>query len=264
MPFYPKRRKNVRKPRAKRPYKKRAMKSSTRFTKAVQRIIHKDAETKQAFTNLVPTSFNSGISSLGDVIQVLPNVSQGTADNGRIGDQIRAQSLTVKGAVVWSPSVGSFGTFANSRLGVRIFIVQPRNLTDYTSVNGAYSSWQNILLKKGGTTSAFTGQLSDLWAPINSDAIIKYYDKVFYLNGTYQSTAVGSTQLLGSTKIFSHTFKLRNKLLKYDNTIGSGITPVNYAPVMLIGYCHMDGSGPDTVSTAVVAMADMILNYEDM
>lgn len=248
------RRRNLRAKRAK---------PSKVFAKKVLSVIHKQAETKQAFTQLDPTNFNSGVNSSGDCIKVLPSINQGTADNSRIGDQIRGQSLTVKGAVVWSPSVGSFGTFSNARLGVRVMIVQPKNLTDYSSALSSPTSWLNILLKKGGTTTAFTGLLPDLWAPINTDAITKYYDRVHYINGTYQSTAVGSTQLLGGIKIFKHTFKLRNKLLKYDTGVNSGLYPVNFAPFLLIGYCHMDGSGPDSVSTAVTAMCDMIFNYED-
>lgn len=251
-----------RRPR-KRPIRGKA-KLSKPMVKAIQSIIHKDAETKQAYTSIVSTQFNSGISGSGDNFQILPNVNQGTADNSRCGDQIRGQSLTLKGAIVYNPSTGVYGTYSNTRLAVRLMVVQPKNLTDYASVNGAALSWQNILLKKGGTTSAFTGILNDLWAPINTDAITKYYDKVFYIQGTYQATAVGSSQLLGSTRFFKHTFKLKNKLLRYDNSIGSGLYPTNFAPTLIIGYAHMDGSAPDTVSTAISVSYDSIFNYEDM
>jgi len=242
---------------------KRVAYRSKAFTKAVQKIVHKDVETKQAYTAIASTGFNSGISGSGDNFRVMPNINQGTADNSRIGDQIRAQSITLKGALVYNPSLGSYGAYANARLAVRVMVVQPKNLTDYASVDGAAASWQNILLKKGGTTSPFTGVLNDLWAPINSDAITKYYDKVFYLQGTYQATAVGSSQLLGSTKFFRHTFKLRNKLLRYDTNIGSGLIPTNYAPTLIIGYAHMDGSSPDVASTAISVSYDSIVNYED-
>ena len=37
------------------------------------------------------------------------------------------------------------------------------------------------IVKKGGTQTAFTGVVSDLYAPINNDAITTYYDKLIYI-----------------------------------------------------------------------------------
>ena len=249
--------------KSRRAFVKKSVKPSKSLVKVVQKIIHKDAETKQAYTSLATTAFNSGITSTGDIIQVLPNIAQGSADNQRIGDQLRGQSLIIKGAIVGNPSTGSYGTFANSRLGVRVFVVQPRNLSDLTSVQ-ASASWLNQLLKKGGTTVAFTGVISDLWATLNTDDIIKYYDKVHYITMPYQSTALGSAVMSGSTKILNIPIRMRNKLLKYDNGISSGITPTNFAPVMLIGYAHMDASSPDSLTTAINCQFDYIFNYEDV
>lgn len=237
-------------------------KPSKSFAKKVQAIVSKNAETKQAFGNLQNVAFNSGISGSADNYQVLPSINQGTADNSRIGDQIRAKSLTIKGAIVYNPSVGTYGTYYNARIACRLFIVMPKNLQDYASTNGA-PGWQNWLLKKGGTTSGFTGALSDLWAPVNTDAITCYYDKIFYLNGTYQQTAAGSTQLLGSTKFFTKKFNLRNKLLRYDSSIGSGLTPTNWAPTLLLGYAFMDGSSPSSLTTSVTLSYDSVFDYED-
>lgn len=245
-------------------YKRRSTKASRSFVKKVQKIIHKNAETKQAFTGISNVSFNSGVTSVADNYRIFPQINQGTADNARIGDQIRAQKLTVKGCIVYDPSTGDYGSYANTRLAVRMMVVMPKNLRDYASVDGAYSSWQNILLKKGGTTSQFTGVVSDLWAPINTDAITKYYDKVFYIQGTYQATAAGSTQLLGSTKFFSKTFKYRNKLIRYDNAVGSGLIPSNFAPTLILGYVHLNGGSPDVLTTAIKVSYDAILDYEDV
>lgn len=111
------------KSKPKRSYRKRAAKPSKNFVKKVQKIIHADVETKQAYYILAPTNFNSGIDVTGDVIRVLPNISQGTDVSNRIGNQLKGQSLSLKGCVSWSPSVGTFGSFANARLGVRLMVV---------------------------------------------------------------------------------------------------------------------------------------------
>jgi len=237
-------------------------KSSKAFVKKVQKIIHADVETKQAYHILAPTNFNSGIDVTGDVIRVLPNISTGTDSNNRIGQELKAQHLVLKGCVSWSPSVGTFGTFANARLGVRLMVVQPRNYSQVNDVITNATTWLPNLLQKGVTSAPFTGQINDLWAPINTEAIIKYYDKVIMLNGTYQASNVGFSQLLGGTKFFTIKMKCRNKTLKYDQNISTN-NPTNYAPVFLIGYAHLDGSGPDTVSTAITCQWDSIFNYED-
>lgn len=248
----------------KRRFKKRTSSKSTKtFVKKVQAIIHKNVESKQGYHAVGPTSYNSGINAVGDATKLLPSISQGTADNQRIGDQLKGQSLTIKGAIVYNPSTGQYGTYANARLGVRMMIVQPKLYNNLDDVQSSTATWSAYLLKKGGSTAGFTGVMSDLWAPINSDAITKYYDRVFYLDAPYQATAVGSVTMGNSTRLFSISMKLRNKLIKYDSSISGGINPTNYAPVLIIGYVHMDGSSPDTLTTAIQLSYDTVFNYED-
>lgn len=244
----------------KRPKKTMSSKSSKSFVKKVQAIVHRDAETKQSFTSINNVAFNSGINSSGDCLQLIANIAQGTADNARIGDQIRAQSIVIKGAI---NSNLTFQSYSNCRLGVRLMIVQPKSYNSLSAIQANVSTWSSTLLKKGGTTTAFTGAMNDLWSPINTDAITKYYDKVFYINTPYVASSVGDLSTYNSVKFFRHTFKLRNKLIKYDSSIDSGLTPTNYNPVMLMGYCHLDGSSGDTVTTQVLLSFDSIMNYED-
>lgn len=258
MPYYPKRRKY----RARKGNRARRAKPSKNFVKKVQKIIHSDVETKQAYHIMAPTNFNSGIDAAGDAIRVLPNVGQGTDVSNRIGNQLKAQKLTLTGAISWSPSAGTFGSFANARLGVRVFVIQPRQYSNIDAALANTATWMPTLLQKGSTATAFTGAINDLWAPINTEAFIKYYDRVHYINGTYQATAVGMSQLLGGTKIFKAVMKCRSKTLKYENSI-SAVNPTNYAPIFCIGYAHMDGSGPDVLSTAVTVQWDAVFDFED-
>jgi len=243
--------------------KAKNLSSSRAFRVAVQKVVSRVAESKLAFHSITAVNYNSGINVTGDAPRVLPSITQGTGDSNRIGDQLKSQSLTVKGAIVYNPSTGQYGTYANARLGVRMMIVQPRNFSNIDDVQSNAAAWMALLLKKGSSTAAFTGVLSDLWAPINSDFIIKYYDKVFYLDAPYQQTAVGSTLMGRSTKMFSIKLKTRNKILRYDQNVSSGASPTNYAPVLLLGYAHMDGSSPDTLTTAVQLSYDSVFTYED-
>lgn len=255
----------------KRPKKRISSKSSLSFKKKVQAIVHKDVETKQAFNNQFSQiqSYNSAINSSGDCAILLPNIANGTTDNARIGDQIRAQKLKIQGHII-TRFTGSTGTtyYQNCRIGVRMFIVQPKSFLSQGNITSNATTWQATLLKKGGTTSGFTGLISDLYAPVNTDAITCYYDKVFYVQNPYSNAVFGSTMsnLLmptGTTKFFQKTIKLRNKVLKYDASIDSGLTPVSFNPVLIMGYSYLDGSSPDTVTTNLAMSYVSVLDYED-
>lgn len=238
----------------------KAKKLSKPMVKAIQKIIHKDVESKSAYAQQYNTSFNSGINSAGDAIQLLPNITQGTTDNARIGDQIRAQRLRLKGFVTTNLT---YQSYSNCRLGVRIMIVQPKMYKDLSTILTNATTWMATLLKKGGTTAGFTGIVPDLMADINTDTITTYYDKVFYVNTPYVATSVGDLATYNSVKFFSKSLNLRNKLLRYDSNVNGGLTPVDYNPVMLVGYVHLDGSSPDTITTQIAMSCDSYLDYED-
>jgi len=244
----------------KRPRKAQA-KPSKAFAKKVQAVVHKDAETKSAFCSTTSVGFNSGINSGGDIQIIVPDIQNSTYDNGRIGDQIRGMKLRIKGILT---SNLTYNTNSQCRLGVRVFIVQPKSYSNYDAINANATIWQATLLKKGLTTVGFTGVINDLQADVNKDAITVYYDKVFYINTPYLVSSVGDATTYNSVRFINKTLNLRNKLLRYDSAFNSGKTPTNWNPVMLVGYVHLDGSGPDTVSTQVSMTTDTYLDYEDV
>lgn len=244
----------------KKSYKKKAsIKPSKALTKAVKSIIHKQTETKSAYAQTFTSTFNAPISVAGDVIQIVPNLTNGTLDSNRIGDQIRAQSLKIKGFIA---SNLSFTSLTGCRLGVRLMIVQPKQYGDLGAIQAFASTWLTYLLKKGGSVVPFAGNIPDLFADINTDAITKYYDKVFYINTPYLQTAVGDTSTFNSVKFFQHTMKLKNKLLKYDSNVNAGVTPVTFNPVMFVGYVKLDGSAVDA-NVQISLSNDCYLYYED-
>lgn len=259
---------------------KRPAKPSARLAKQVKAIIHSQVENKQAFHTLDLTAFNSGINSGGDAIRIFPNIANGTSDHSRIGDQLRGMSLQIKGHMLQNAvqaitsSLGSVPT-SNSRIAVRMMIVQPRNFSQIDNVISNATTWMSTLLKKGNSTTNFTGSISDLYAPINSDAIIKYYDKVIYLPipsvnfvnagfaGATNVNAPVAIDVGASCKFFNISLKVKSKLMKYDTTGSSALQPVNYAPTFILGYCKLDGSTPDTITTQVSCAFDAMFQYED-
>lgn len=230
------------------------------FAKKVQTIINKNLEDKQAYLQAVDQSFNSGIQNLGDALQILPNISQGTDDNNRIGDQIRAKRMVVQGHFI---SALTLQNYNNARMAVRIMIVQPKALRDLASIQGT-TSWMLSLLKKGGTTTAFTGAVQDIYAPINTDLVTKYYDKVFFIKCPYAPAGPsGDLNETLNTRFFKCVFKFKNKLLRYDDSVGSNITPTSFNPVIVLGYAMLNNATPDTVTTAINMSFISTLDFQD-
>lgn len=257
MPIKPRRR-NLKK----RPTNKK--RNNNNFKKRVLAVLKSRAETKEAFTNLTPTDFNSGILTVADNLRIIPNISIGTADNNRIGDQICANKLTLSGIVQMLPQTS--GQSANvCKIGIRLMILTPKAYPNWATAGGI-TTWQNYLLKKGGTVTQFTGAIDDLFAPINRDAVTVHYNKVFYVNQGYYFTASTNSvpfEQNNLVRFFKKTFKWKNKVFKYDANIDSGLTPTNVGMIMCMGYCFVDGTAPDSLATRVRLQYNSILSYED-
>lgn len=256
---------------AKKPYKRRVPRKSN-LVKMIRSEIHKQVEDKCAYSTSGNTLylFNSSVStSTGDVIKLLPDISNGTLDNQRIGDEIRAKRCQIKGALVMG-LLNDLNVTTSRRIAVRMMIVQPKRYNSASDIQSNYLAWTAALLKKGGTQASFTGLLSDLWAPINTDEITKYYDKTVYMQqspifttGTPANAALGSPDIHNTVKFFNINLKMRNKKLRYDPNSDSGLAPTTYNPVMLIGYVHLDGSAADVVNTQVGLTFDTNFYFED-
>lgn len=239
------------------------------FKKNVLAVIHANTEDKQAYhTNSSSglIKYNSGIDSTADMTQILPAISKGSEDNQRIGERIKAQRFTVSGFMKFDYNSSPASNACS--VGVRMMIVslKTRNSLEAVTANAIPLT---SLLKKGGTATAFTGILSDLTAPINTDLFTCHHNKVYYLKqdmvyttGTPTNSWVTSdvSKLL---RFFKINLKVKNKDLKYDDGTNTGFYPTNYYPFLLIGYSYLDGSAPDTVSTKLGLEFTSQLTFED-
>lgn len=259
---------------ARRPKRSNARKMRSRsaapskgLKKQILSVIKSRVESKQAYTSFAPTDFNSGISGAGDIIRIVPAIGLGTGDYQRIGDQICPQKLTIRGIIQMLPQGNGQGDGLR-KIAARVMIVTPKTYPNW-SVASTNTGWQNYLLKKGGTTGAFTGDISDLYAPVNTDAITCHYNKVHFFNqGSFFLSGAGVTGVVpfeqnNMVKFFTKTFRFGNKVLKYDVNIDGGLTPTNFGHFLVVGYVFTDGTAPDVVSTRIRMQFDSTLDYED-
>lgn len=242
----------------------------TNFNRKVKMVLSSLAEDKQAFltTGNSLSKFNSGIDSVGDLIQVLPGISQGVAENQRIGNQIRAKNLNIKGYLKLDVNDINDSTKLPN-IVARMMVVTMKTAPCFTEAQGQAPK-VGTLLKKGGTTTAFSGILSDIYAPINRDVFTVHYDQKFYLNQSYVNatgpsppSTIISQDVSKTVKFFNINIKCKNRVLKYDEDVAGDILPSNFGPFLLLGYSYLDGSSPDVLSTPLGLQFDSTFNYED-
>lgn len=259
-------------------FKPRAKKVSTKktfvksVTKIAQGVLDKNAEDKIMYHtsgDAVLLNFNSTISTTSDYIQILPNCSSSVEENGRVGDKVTVNRYNVSGYIRFNPALGAMSTGSPGvcQVGIRMMILSLKKSQSWDLVTSSANPLLN-LLRRGGTTVGYSGQIADLSNPINTDLFTVHHNKVFYMSQTFtgQTTAVGfyNTDIANQIKFFNFSMKCKKKVLSYDDDTNSGLLPTNYAPFMLIGYSYLNGQTADTVSTNLGAQIQSSLYYQDV
>ena len=245
-------------------FKKRVVKPSRALVKTIQQVIHRDVESKQSYHSQALTSYNPDING-GDIMRVIPNIGQGVDDNQRVGSQITAQSWSIKGHMILSTSNINL---TNVRVAVRLIIAQPKMVSNWNAFGTVAVNYAAGLLKKGNVAVPFSGTIADLYAPIDRDSSIVYYDKIHYLslplllNPSVTTTLVAS-DIRQTVKFFNFT-KTIKKVLRFNDAI-DGLQSQNFNPVLMMGYTTLDSvpTAPNLTLTQVAIAFDSFINYED-
>lgn len=242
----------------------------TNFNRKVKMVLSQLAENKQAYhtTGNSLIKFNSGIDAVGDLVQILPAVSVGVSENQRIGNQVRAKNLNVRGYVKLDINDTTDSTKLPHVL-VRMMVITMKVCPSYQDAQ-TLASKIGTLLKKGGTTTGYTGLLQDQFASINTDVFTVHHDYKFALKQDFINVigaAAPSTTIVQDVsktiKFFNFNVKCKNRLLRYDEDVGSDIYPSNFGPFLVLGYTYADGSSADVLDTKVGLCFDSVLTYED-
>jgi len=246
----------------KRNFKKKAMrKPSKALVKTIQKVVHGDQEVKQSFHQQNILAFDGTPVTANDLLRILPNITNGIQDNERIGSKIKAVSLKVKGHLIMRSTVG--GNFSYCKIAVRLMVVAPRQCGSYTTLVGTTlgTAYATTLLQKGSGATGYNGTISDLYADIDRDSSIIYYDKIHYLTLDQLQTASGSQDVRQTVKFFNMNIPIKNRVLQYNDTLDS-VQPQNCSPVIICGYTYLDGGAADAVTNVSIAY-DAMLNFTD-
>lgn len=242
-------------------------KSTSNLKKIIQSVVSKNVEDKIAYATTGDSLVyhNSGINSSADIYQCIPTIPVGSTESHRIGCRVRAKTLVIRGYIQLEPDVVQ-NNADNKRVGVRLMVFSSRK---FKSMADLQANAGGALINKGNVSQSFNGNISDLWAPINVEEYIKYYDKVHYLSQSYIGYQAGSSVSMiypsdmgKGIKFFVIRVPVKGKLLHFDASTSTG-NPTNYSVGLAMGYAHLNGASPDTVSTKVGICFDTTFTYED-
>lgn len=245
-------------------------KPRTNFVRQVKKIVQSLAEDKKAYTSSGDSLvlFNSSINSVGDIQPIVPAMGVGVESNQRIGSTITAKSLKVKGFVKLEVNQLNDGTKLPT-VAVRMLVVSMKHKPSYAEVTASAAPLATLLLK-GGITTSFLGNLTDLHADVNRQVYTVHKDYKFYLNqdfvnvtGPSPPTTILAQDISKTIKFFNFSVKCKNRKLMYDEDVSSDSFPVNFCPFIILGYTYLDGSAYDTIDTKVGLSYDSVLTYED-
>lgn len=232
---------------AKKPYRRAGRKmAKPSLVKTIKKIMAKDIETKTVVFNSSVTAFNQQINATGDCLRLMPQITNGTAENQKIGNVIKLQSLNVRGVLTFTLSQA---TAANTRIGVRMLILRPKKYNEWNV--GALDFGTNYTKLLEGTTTGFQGLVSQFNTPVNHDYFSVVMDKKFYMSQTLiNANNLASTDLTNTTKFVNFNVPYtRNKKLIYDQD-DSVSESTNFPYFMVLGYTKLDGSAADLPATA--------------
>jgi len=234
----------------------------------VKAMMHETKEDKVQAYNSGLVQHNSAISG-SDILQLVPRITQGVAEGQRIGNEIVAKSLKVRGLL----NLTYNGASTRSRVGVRVFCFSVKGFADGQQAIANNGSWINAMLREGTEVRAFDGSVKSYFLPVNTDLITVHSDKRYNVTMPFQvNTGISpdSTSFPVQTqyayKYFTANIKCKNKKLKYSSiTSGGGIdtVPNNWGPLFAVGYCKLDGAAPDVLDTGVSCDFLSEIRFED-
>lgn len=258
------------------PKVKRTRKSSGLSKKEVSKMIDKKMsktiETKVGVAEMNGVQFNSSISSTSELYDILPNITEGTGDDNRIGNSILPQYTNIRGYVYASPD--QVLTQAAGPLDVQMFIL--RNKRQRNSLARSVASDLNII-KRGKFKFQYDGTYSSSISPINVEDFDIIMKKGFRLipipnvTGSAMTPNVAnvypSNPNSGSTVYkFKHTIdwkKLGVGKLLYDS--GTSSYPQNENVFFCLGFAQYNdpNTALPTTITPVQVTWTAITYYKD-
>lgn len=232
--------KSMRKSAPKRTYKRRS-----NFTKKVQRVVTKMAEKKQTTTTQINDGITTGDNTiLMKNIPLTPILSQGSAENGRVGNCVRVTYGVISGYINMLPYNVATNTFPALKVRLMLVSYKNRNVSALSAPNLVVGDFDTFY-DNGGNGVPAQGNIYDILAPVNTQRWVIHAQKIIDLSLTGSSTAYPNTtapiQSGTFSKYFKFTYGKHLGKLVFDDNVGSNY-PTNKNLFLLVQPVTADGS----------------------
>lgn len=203
----------------------RRMPPSTKVTAATKQ--HRATvkpEVKTATFKTDGVSFNGSITSAGDLLQLFPEVYQGSADSERVGRRIRPVSLIVRGYVSWDASF----TAAFGPVEATVFAIRTKRVDSATQLGSSETSF----LDEGGLGTQYDGSISRSLLPVlteNYELLGKVDAKI---------SGQGSSGQVDQAQILYKKFEMKLPVRHDWHYAGSGGYPDNWCGFITAGFVN--------------------------
>jgi len=232
------------------------------FAQRVQKVISKNIETKVKVFQSSTTAYNAPLNAVGDCLRLLPDCGNTVNQDGKIGNEIRMQSLNLRGVITMALKQT---TDNNVRLGIRLSIIKAKRFADWQAAALDFGATAGSRLLEGNLTTNL-GTVPQFTTPINRDYYSVVYDKRFYMSQSLQAVGTSVADTHYTTKFINIKIPYSRKTLKFDQNY-DGNQPTNWGYFMLINYCKLDGTSdtiPPAAGESLVSLQyTTVMKYED-
>lgn len=242
-----------------------ARKGSSALTQAVQRVVVGQLEKKFVSSSQFAQGFNSGISVLGDMKALVPQISTGTGSWQRLDQRITPLRLTTTWHFAFSDTITR-----SMNILVTLYCFHKKNIKYVPDMAQDVTTNGIQLLASGntGVVQPFNGYITESDLPINKDSytLIKKYtfqltNNVGVPNGDTTAGNAPNVSLEASHKKISLTIPTPKQLsYKPSSTV---VYPDGFAPFWAVGYAHVGGSAPDAFNTDLLVSWNTMMTYTD-
>jgi len=243
------------------------VKSKQAVVSLVKSVMAREIETKYVQQSITNTASNSPITN-ADVYSCLPRLVQDQGEGNayeRMGTKITPKSLKVTCHVSLTP-----GIERSTAIIVHWFMLTAKQFKSYSTLPANVNMAR--LLRTGDFVqyADFNGSIDRSALPVNTTEFSVIKRGSFKLSKntgfTQDSTASGNQPIAGPLyKSWSVTIPTPAKLTyeQDNNTPRVVYYPNNFAPFLVVGYTHQDGSTPDFTNQDIAIRHQAHLWYDD-
>ena len=245
--------------------KPRTRKAAT--VKLIKDVMAKEIETKFVQQAISNTACNSEITN-SDVVACLPRLVQDQGEGNayeRLATKITPKSLKINCHVSITP-----GVTRSTAVIVHYFVLTAKQFKSYSTLPSNVNMLR--LLRTGDNVqyTGFNGYVNNAFLPVNTTDFTVLKRGSFKLQkntGIAQDDTTAGNQPLAGQYCHSWTVNIPTpaKLIyEQDNNSPRVVYyPNNFAPFLVVGYTHQDGSSPDTLNQDITLRHVAQMWYDD-